>query len=219
MRKQAGRVLEHEPLEIVDDDVWRLAYEACAEYDLSMTLLAEQIEGARSLRPPFSLASEAERREVMSHWVYPHGRLLAALAGVTYQWQIILVDELSYGFFIIKALLNLTEDLDEERRYLTLDSLGGVEVADARELEHQTSARKQMLWKESVRARECLAQGSKLFKELGGRRRRAGRRYVLEAVALLNRMEKKEFDMWNNRIELPAWRRLQVRWQARFGKF
>jgi phytoene synthase len=208
-----------EPLDIVPEDVRQRAYDACAEHDLPRELLVRQIDGAHRRVPPVRFESAKALRGFADRWVVPHARLLAHLGGATGSWQRKPVRELARGFFSTGRLAQLSADLDANRLFIPQERLKqqGVSLQQLRDGHLDESVRR-LLWKQTVRARDYLAQGRSLADDLRGRLGRHFKRWWLGALEVLSEIERREFDVWSEPVRLSRWHRLQVRFQALLGK-
>jgi phytoene synthase len=149
----------------------------------------------------------------------PHARLLAHLAGLTNSVQIGWVDELARGFFHLAHLLRLPADLARGRLFVPLDELRQYEVsAEQLRTGPATEGARRLLWKQSVRARDALQRGRSLADDLGLRKRYALLRYWHGALALLNELDRRDYDLWAAPIELSRLRRLEVYLLMLFGR-
>lgn len=217
--EQAQRVRAGEAPELVPKAVSEAVYRACAEHDLSPELLARQVRGAAHVQPPIRFADQDERQAVLDELTIPHGRLLAHLGGARLRMQQPLVDALTLGFFYTARLVTLPSDLAADRLFLPMDMLEqyGVTVEQLRNGTVDEKLRR-MLWKESVRARDLLARGRDLLDELPWRLRYGMKRWWLGALEMLNEIEARDYDVWNQPPHLSRLHRAQVELQAFFGK-
>jgi phytoene synthase len=217
--QERARTEAGESLRLVGEEVYAAAYEACSTHDLSRKLLGAQVEAARVLRGETRFESADELETFVRLWALPHARLLAGLADLTNSVQIGWVDELARGFFHFAHLVSLPQDLGQDRLFVPLEDLrqAGVSVDQLREGRVDESVRR-LLWKQGVRVRDALAQGRSLANDLGFRQRYALKRYWLGMLALLNELERREYDLWSEPLELSLFRRVQVYLQIVFGR-
>jgi phytoene synthase len=75
-----------------------------------------------------------------------------------------------------------------------------------------------LLWKESVRIRDALAQGRPLIATLSLRRRFFLKRFWMGALELLKELERRDYDLWSEPLGLSFFRRVQVYVQTLFGR-
>jgi phytoene synthase len=213
-RAEAG-----EPMRVLREPVWAEAYEACAAHDLDRSLLAAQVEAARRLCGETRFETSAALKRFVGLWAVPHGRLLAGLAGVNLSVQLNYVDELARGFFHLAHLLRLPLDLEEGRLFVPLETLRqrDVTVGQLRRGEVDEAVQG-LLWKESVRVRDALAQGRPLISVLSLRHRFALKRFWVGALELLNELERRDYDLWTHPPELSLFRRVQVYLQTLLGR-
>ncbi len=213
-RAEAG-----EPLHVVSESVWTAAYEACAAQGLDRTLLGAQVEAARTFVGPIRFATAARLDTFVRLWAVPHARLLAGLAGLQSSAQRRQVDELARGFFLLGRLRTLPRDARANRVFIPTEDLewAGVSVEQLRE-GTQADEMQRLLWKQTVRIRDALAQGGALMSVLSFRRSYILKYYWMGALALLNELERRDFDLWSAPLSLSWFRRLQVYLQVMFGR-
>lgn len=217
--EERARAEAGDPLRLMSQKTWTAAYEACDTHGLNRDWLGTQVEAARVLvgKTRFEQADQLET--FVRLWALPHARLLAGLADLTNSVQIGWVDELARGFFHFAHLITLPQDLDRDRLFLPLEDLrqADVSVNQLREGRVDEGVRR-LLWKQSVRIRDALAQGRSLVNDLGFRQRYALKRYWLGVLALLNELERRDYDLWSEPIGLSLFRRAQVYLQIVFGR-
>jgi len=208
-----------EPMRLLAEPVWTAAYEACAEHGLNRTLLGAQVGAARRLCGETRFDKTAELKDFVGLWAVPHGRLLAGLAGIDMSVHLRYVDELARGFFHLGRLLRLPADLADGRLFLPMEALRRRDVTvDQLRAGRLTDDVQGLLWKESVRVRDALAQGRPLISVLSLRHRFALKRFWIGALELLNDLERREYDLWNDPPRLSAFRRAQVYLQTLLGR-
>lgn len=217
--EERARANAGDPLRVVDKATWSAAYDACSTHDLDLELLGAQVEAARLLVGPTQFEDAEALETFVRLWALPHARLLAALADVTYSAQIGWVDELARGFFHFARLVSLPDDLARDRLFIPLDELRTADVT-VDQLKEGTldDGVRRILWKKSVRVRDALAQGRALVNDLGFRHRYALKWYWMGILAVLQELERRDFDLWSAPIELSLFRRTQVYLQMIFGR-
>lgn len=213
-RAEAG-----EPMRLVREEVWSAAYEVCAEYDLDRDLLGAQVEAARVLYGQTRFETASVLKRFVGLWAVPHGRLLANLAGLDLSVHLKYVDEIARGFFHLGRLLRLPTDVEHGRLFIPTDTLQQKDVTVEQlrrgEVDEQVQG---LLWKESVRVRDALAQGRPLITNLSLRHRFALKRFWIGALEILDELERRDFDLWHHSLELSFFRRCQVYLQTLFGR-
>jgi len=213
-RAEAG-----EPLHVVPEAVWTDAYAACHDYDLDRELLGAQVEAARKFVGPTRFETASALDTFTRLWAASHARLLAGLAELPYSTQQKRVDELARGFFLLGRLRRLPDDLEADRLFLPMEELRWADVSVAQLRDGTvTEGLRRLLWKQSVRVRDALAQGQPLINDLSLRQRYALKYYWMGALALLNELERRDYDLWSEPLGLPWGRRLQVWLQVAFGR-
>ena len=208
-----------EPLQVVPEDVWEPAYRACREHDLPHDLLALQVAGARQIIPPVRFEDRSALQAFLRRWMFPHGRLLAQMADAAYTWQLPLVDELAQGFFLTGRLVYLPSEMADDRVFFPKSereqygvSLEGLQAGRLDE------GMQRFMWKQIVRARDHFGQGHALLKDLSGRRARALRRWWMRGMELLAEIERRDYDVWSEPLEIPRWQRWRIQGMALVGK-
>lgn len=207
------------PVRLMSEEVSAAAYEACETYDLDFDLLGAQVEAARVLHGATRFETAEELERFVRLWAVPHARLLAGLAGLDYSVQRAWADELARGFFHLGRLSTLPADIAQDRLFLPLEELQQVDVTmdQLREGRLDDGVRR-LLWKHSVRIRDALAQGQALIQDLSFRQRYALKRFWFGALALLNELDRRDYDLWSEPLDLSVFRRLQVYLQTVFGR-
>jgi len=213
-RAEAG-----EPMRLLREAVWTDAYAACEEHDLGRSLLAAQVEAARALHGQTRFETSSALKDFVGLWAVPHGRLLAGLAGINMSVRLRYVDELARGFFHLGRLITLPHDVKQGRLFIPIGTLRqkGVTIDQLRDGDLDESVRG-LLWKESVRVRDALAQGRPLIGNLSLRRRFVLKRFWVGALELLKELERRDFDLWSEPLDLSFFRRVQVYVQTVLGR-
>lgn len=213
-RAEAGK-----PMRLVREEVWRDAYSVCENHDLDRALLGAQAEAARALYGETRFETTARLKTFVGLWAVPHGRLLAGLGGIALKVQLSYVDELARGFFHLGRLIALPRDVKRGRLFIPLDTLKekGVPVDQLEDGPVDEDVRG-LLWKESVRIRDALAQGRPLIANLSLRQRFALKRFWIGALELLNELERRDYDLWSRPLDLSMFRRVQVYLQTLLGR-
>lgn len=217
--EERARAEAGEPMRVVREEVWTNAYSACETHGLDRQLLGAQVEGARALVGETRFETASSLKDFVRLWAIPHGRLLAGLAGVDLAIQLRYADELSRGFFHLGRLLTLPEDVVKGRLFIPLENLRQKDVTiDQLKNGNVDEAVRELLWKESVRVRDALAQGRPLIAGLSLRQRFALKRDWMGALELLQEMERRNYDLWSRPLELSFFRRMQVYVQTLLGR-
>lgn len=217
--EERARAEAGEPLRLMPEETASAAYEACETHGLNFDWLGAQVEAARLLVGETRFQDADQLETFVRLWAVPHARLLAHLANVTNSVQIGWVDELARGFFHLAHLLRLPADLEQERLFIPLEELRQYEVSvDQLRTGPVTEAIRRLLWKQSVRVRDSLQRGRSLADDLGFRHRYALRRYWHGALALLDELDRRNYDLWSGPIELSLFRRLEVYLVMLFGR-
>lgn len=217
--EERQRAEDGDPLRLLREEIWSNAYAACDEYGLDRSLLAAQVEAARVLYGETRFETSAALKEFVGRWAVPHGRLLAQLAGVDMAIRLRHADELARGFFHLGRLLALPRDVQQGRLFIPREALErkGVTVEQLRD-GAVDEAVQGLLWKESVRIRDALAQGRPLIPNLSLRHRFALKRFWVGALELLKELERRDYDLWRGPLDLSLFRRVQVYLQTLLGR-
>ncbi len=208
-----------ELLDAVPETVAGAAYDACRAHGLPLDLLAGQVMGARRFKEPIRFPEQSDLTEFIRTWATPHGLLLAKLAGAGHSWQERAVHELARGFFLTNRLARLPHDLRRDHLFVPEADLdaAGVSLSQLRAGTVDEHMRR-LLWKQTIRIRDALAQGQPLVKELPRRYAGALKRAWLGALEVVSEIERRDYDLWSGPIRLSPLRRVQVRVQAFLGR-
>ncbi len=218
--EEKNRAEAGEPLRLVREEVCQRAYTACDEHDLDRSLLALQVAGAKQLYGEQTrFETSAALKEFVGRWAVPHGQLLAMLAGTDLSIHLQYAGELARGFFHLARLISLPRDVAQGRLFIPMESLRqrDVTIDQLREGTVDEGVRG-LLWKESVRIRDALAQGRPLIANLSLRQRFALTRFWVGALELLKELERRDFDLWSRPLDLSFFRRVQVYVQTLLGR-
>lgn len=218
--EEQSRAEAGDPLRVLPDEVCRDAYAACEAFDLDRSWLAAQVGATREqLERPVRFATETALKQFVGRWAVPHGRLLAGLAGITLAGRLEFVDELARGFFYLARLVRLPADLEQDRLFLSQEALRrkDVSVEQLRTGPPDADVRG-LLWKESIRIRDALAQGRPMIGHLSLRHRFALKRFWVGALTLLDELDRRNYDLWSRSLTLSPWRRIQVYLQTLLGR-
>jgi len=217
--EERARAEAGDPLRVVPENTWSSAYEACEQYSLNYDWLGAQVEAARLLVGTTRFETADRLDTFVRLWAVPHARLLAHLADVTNSVQISWVDELARGFFHLAHLAALPADLERDRLFLPLDELRQYDVSvDQLRSGPVTEDVQRLLWKQSVRVRDALQRGRSLAQDLSFRQRYALWWYWYGALALIEELDRRAFDLWSEPIDLSWFRRMEVYLQVVFGR-
>lgn len=219
LEAEAARVAAGETGSAVPGDVWRAALEACRAQDLPRELLAEQLRAAAVLGGPVRFATQAELAAFADAFAGSHARLLARLAGVAGSWQLPQAGDLGAAFFLVGRLAVLPADLARDRLFIPEADLeqAGVSLEQLRQGRVDEGVRR-LLWKQGVRAQQLLARGEPLAADLPRRYRGALKRAWFGSIEVLAAIRRRGYDVWSAPVALTPLRRLQVHYQARFGR-
>lgn len=218
--EQRARAEAGEPLRLMPEETSSAAYEACQTHSLNLDWLGAQVEAARLLSGTTRFESADRLNTFVRLWAAPHARLLAHLAGTTNSVQMSWVDELARGFFYLAHLVALPADLEQrDRLFVPLEECRqyGVSVNQLR-TGPATEGVQQLLWKQSVRVRDALQRGRSLAQDLSFRQRYALLWYWHGALALIEELDRRDFDLWSEPIDLSWVRRMEVYLQVVFGR-
>jgi phytoene synthase len=218
--EEQSRAEAGDPLRVLPDEVCRDAYAACEAFGLDRSWLAAQVGATREqLGRPVRFATETALKQFVGRWAVPHGRLLAGLAGITLAGRLAFVDELARGFFYLARLVRLPADLEQDRLFLSQEALRRKDVSvEQLRAGPPDEAVQALLWKESVRIRDALAQGRPMIGHLSLRHRFALKRFWVGALALLDELDRRNYDLWSRPLTLSPWRRIQVYLQTLLGR-
>ena len=214
------RFSHKEPLSVIPSDLAGRVYRVAEEHELPLEWFAGQIQAARVFYSPIQFDDAKSLKQFVKQWSGNHGYLLGQLADAAHTWQRKQIDELALGFFIIGALMRLPEDVQaREHVFIPMDEVAhaGVTVEQLGAGEMDAGLRR-LLWKQTIRARDALAQGQPLLKELPRKYRGAFKKNWLTGLELLNVIEKQKYDLWNHPPRLSRLQNLQVRVLSVIGR-
>lgn len=217
--EEQERIREGAPVRLVPESVWQDAYRACDVHGLAKTLLAEQAGVAGRFQGSIRFATQAELDAFVRHWAISHGRLLAQLAGAAHSWQLRYVDEFSRGLFFLGRLMELPHDVERDWLFVPYDEREQAGVSeDLLRRGEVTEGVRRLLWKQSVRIRDAFAHAQPLASELERPYRGAFKRVWLGGLELIDRLERRDYDLWDEPLTLSRWQRVQVWIHAFLGR-
>lgn len=195
------------------------AHAACVRHNLSRSLLADQVGVAPRLWGRVRFSNAPDLDAVIAAWAGSHGRLLAALADAAHSWQVQYVREFARGLYLVGRLVELPNDARRDRIFIPMLDLEQADV-DSERLRRGSvdEPLRRLLWKQVVRARDALAHGAPLVNDVSPSFARALRRWWMGGVEILNVVERRGYDVWSRPVVLSMLQRLQVRFQAQFGR-
>lgn len=216
---ERAKVLDRRTLKVVPEEVAKAAYQACEAERLPVELLAAQVLASEVYAVPARFPDNLAIKTFVRDWAGSHARMLAHLAGASGSWQLTFADELACGFFWVGRLMALKDDVARDRLFIPEADLDqhGVSVEQLRQGRVDENM-KRLLWKQTIRAKNAFAQAEPLAKELSRRQASAMKRWWLGGLEVLNEIRRREFDLWSEPISLSLRSRVQVRFQARFGR-
>lgn len=218
-KEERERAEAGDPMRLVREHMWREAYSVCREHGLDRSLLGAQVAGARHLYGDVQFETSSALKRFVGLWAVPHGQLLAGLAGTDLSIHRQYAGELARGFFHLARLISLPRDVKQGRLFIPLDNLQQRDVT-VEQLQNGIidEGVRGLLWKESVRIRDALAQGRPLIANLSLRQRFALKRFWVGALELLKELERRDFDLWSRPLDLSFFRRVQVYLQTLLGR-
>lgn len=216
---EADKAQAKAPMDLLPDHISGPAYRWCDDVGAPHTLLGHQVMAVHQRTQPVRFETRADLNAFLQQWAVPHGRLLAHIADAAHTWQVGYVDEISQAFFLLSRLVHLPSDIRQDQWFIPQEALekNDVQAAQLREGRLDDGLRK-LLWRQTVRVQDGLAQGQELVHELPRGMARTFKRYWLGALEVVRMVEKRRYDVWSEPIVLSSWQEVQVRFQARFGK-
>lgn len=216
---ERDHALAAEPLNLVTRETTKRAYEAINEHGLPRELLGRQIMAARAFKDPIRFSGGPEVNAFIADWANAHGRMLSHLADVTGSWQLRYVDEFSTAFFWVGRLVTLNRDLGNDWLFIPMSDLeqAGVSIGALRS-GAVDEAIKRLLWKQTIRAKDAFAQSEQLVLDLPRRYANEVKRWWIAGLEVLNEIRRRGYDVWSEPITLSTFHKLQIRFQARFGR-
>lgn len=213
------RFLDGRPLTLVPEAVADRANEAVVTADIPRELIGRQIRAARAFQEPIRFAEGRDVMAFIADWAHAHGRVLAHLAGASGSWQVPYIDEFSTAFFWVGRLVTLKRDLENDWLFIPQSDLdqAGITIDDLRAGEVTEPVRR-VLWKQTIRAKDAFAQSEQLVLDLPRRYASGVKRWWIGGLEVLNEIVRRDYDVFSEPITLSTFYRLQVRFQARFGR-
>lgn len=217
--EEAERARRGGALRLVDEATWRAAYGACQAARHPRELLASQIVAARLFAGSVRFEDTADVNAFIAAWAHPHARLLAGLYDVRGSWQLPHVDALATGFFWVGRLVYLADELARGWCFIPQVDLDGFGVTlDQLKGGRLDEPLRRLLWKQTIRARDALAHGEDIVRDLPRRHASAAKRWWFGALEVLNEIERRGYDVWSKPVRLSRRHLLQIHFQARFGR-
>lgn len=217
--EERARTEAGDPLRVMSEETWSAAYEACDAHGLNRDWLGAQVEAARLLVGETRFERADELDTFVRLWAASHARLLATLAGLTNSVQRSWVDELARGFFLLARLASLPADLTRGRLFIPMEELRQYDVSvEQLRTGPATESVQRLLWKHTVRIRDALQRGRSLANDLWFWHRYPLLRYWYGALALIDELDRRDFDLWSEPLELSRFRRFEVYLHVVFGR-
>ena len=212
---QASRLLAGDSVTLVPASVWRATHALFVRERWSMDILARQVRAVSACSGTVRFRTRDDLRAFLVDWAGGQARMIGFLGGIKGGWQGAYLDDLAMGFFLTKRLLALREDLNRNRLYVPLADLEAFQ-ANVEKLREGVvdDAMRKVLWRQVVRARDALAQGAPLLKEVDRAVARGLRAVWLESMELLLEMERRRFDLWSAPVRLARRHRFVIGWRT-----
>lgn len=216
---ESDRARAGEMLHALPDETMRRVYDTVDAFDLPVNLLTRQIVAAKTFKESIRFADSRAAAAFITDWAHAHGRSLSHLAGVTGTWQLRYIDEFSSGFFWVGRLVTLKADLERDWLFIPQTDLHRAEVTiDDLRNGRMTEGVRRLLWKQTIRAKDAFAQSEQLVLDLPRRYSNAVKRWWIGGLEVLNEIARRDYDVWSKPVTLSRFHRMQVRFQARFGR-
>lgn len=218
--REAEKVRQLQPTVLVDHQLTAQVYEILERRRMPATYLADQVVASAAFATgPVRFETKGDLAEFIRLWAASHGRLLAQLADAAHTWQLPHIDDLSRGFFLTGRLLELPRDLSDGRLFIPTSELQhhGLSFERLKKGDPDEAIRR-LIWRQTVLARDALASGRLISKELSPRLSRALRRWWFGCLEVLNEIERRKYDVWSRPIEISRIRRFFVLLQMQFSK-
>jgi len=212
------RVVQGKLIKEIPEAVGRGVSEVCSAYNLSRELLAEQVKAIPYFLKPERFPTRQEQTRFMDQWVGSHALLLAGLAGAKGGWQRAPILHLARGFFLVRVLVMLPNDVADGRVFIPSDELNDQLLSDLSAGNIIPDLRR-VLWRQVVRAKDALGMGQELAKDLPRRSVRALSWWWLSALEALVEIERRDYDLWSKPFALSHRTKVQVYLHSRIGKY
>jgi len=123
------------------------------------------------------------------------------------------------ALFLISHLMRLPHDVQRGRLFIPLDALVNYGIEEHRLFRGEVNeSLRRVLWRLTVRARDELAQAEPLAADLPWRVRGTYKRYWIGGLDILARIERRDFDVWSNPIQIGRVDRFRIRLQSLFSR-
>ncbi len=210
-------VLEERELPGVETDITASLYQATEEEGIPLELFARQIRSAVREGEELRFATYDDLARFMHDGVCALAEAMGHLVDIANRFQLPHARAFSRALFLISRLVLLPEDVNRGRLYIPLEDLEYYDIEEERFFSGEVNeALRKVLWRMTVRARDELAQAEPLAPDLPWRVRGVYKRYWIGGLDLLARIERRNFDVWSDPIQINWFDRSRIRLQTFF---
>lgn len=212
-------ILEERPLPNVPEAVTRALYRHADEQSVPLDVFAQQIRSAVSQGEELRFNTYDELEQFMQDGVCRLGEALMHVLGMANRFQLPHAQAFARALFLISRLMRLPHDVHRGRLFIPLDALANYGIEEHRLFRGEVNeSLRRVLWRLTVRARDELAQAEPLAADLPWRARGTYKRYWIGGLDILARIERRDFDVWSNPIQIGRVDRFRIRLQSLFSR-
>lgn len=212
-------VLEERPLPDVPESITRSLYQHADTQGVPLDVFARQLRSAVREGEELRFETYDELERFMHDGVCQLAEALMHLLDMANRFQLPHAHAFARALFLISRLMRLPQDVQRGRLYIPLNALATYDIEEHRLFRGEVNeALRRVLWRLTVRARDELAQAEPLAADLPWRIRGTYKRYWIGGLDILARIERRDFDVWSNPIQVGHIDRLRIRLQSLFSR-
>lgn len=212
-------ILEARPVPDVPDALTQRLYRHAHEQGIPLEVFAQQVESAVGKGQELRFSTYQALERFMQHGVCRLSEALMHLLDMANRFQLPQAQSFARALFLISRLMRLPQDVRRGRLFIPLDALAKYGIEEHRLFRGEVNeALRRVLWRLTVRARDELAQAEPLAADLPWRARGVYKRYWIGGLDVLARIERRDFDVWSNPIQINRVDRFRIRLQALFNR-
>lgn len=174
-------------------------------------------EVAPRLRQPLSFRTKTERDRFVAGWALPPLKWRARLIQLPVRMLETELEAAAHADFLTRKLVRLPGETARSRFWIATSDLEARKSnMDVFRGGHLTDEVRKIVWKETVGIRAAYAQAMPLVNGVTRKNRRSLRKWWLTGLALMNRIEKQQYDILSRDVHLTRSNRLQLVLQSIF---
>lgn len=199
--------------------LWGKAQTQASLHRIDPEHLLAPLDLLKSNGRPLQFKNKAALYAHIEATLVPFARILGRFAEVDHSWQRKYVTEFARGFFVIRTLVHLKQDLNRDRLFIPMVDLHQASVERAALMHgHIDENIRKLLWKQVIRARDAFSHAQPLVQEVPRRYRSMVKRAWVGGLEVLGEIERRKYDVWSRPITLSPFQQAQVFIQTRLGK-